>query len=193
MERQLIFSSFCWRGLPPTPPAEGKMENWCSDSFLNLLGGFVIFTISKHLSHSCPLLCCNCWRLAVWDQICLSALRQHCRICSYFGWVWQILRQLWRPPESGCGIFEEPQLSENWLQLIIFDGLALLHMSINLWICFWCILFTFQQLRRTFPLAFLYCQLPQIWENTPIGLHKRLNFGKHSHWLAQNWSKVINQ
>ena len=77
VEHQLIFSSFYWRGLPPTPPAEGKMENWCSDNFHNLLGGFVIFTISKHLSHSCPLLCCNCWRLAVWDHVCLSALVDH--------------------------------------------------------------------------------------------------------------------
>ena len=77
VEHQLIFSSFCSRGLPPTPPAEGKMENWCSDNFHNLLGGFVIFTISKHLSHSCPLLCCNCGRLAVWDHVCLSALVDH--------------------------------------------------------------------------------------------------------------------
>ena len=61
-----------------------------------------------------------------------------------------------------------------------------------IWICFWCILFTFQQQRRTFPPAFLFYQLPQIWENTPIGLHKRLNFGKHSHWLAQNWSTNRN-
>ena len=53
------------------------MENWCSDNFHNLLGGFVIFTISKHLYHSCPLLCCNCWRLAVWDHVCLSALVDH--------------------------------------------------------------------------------------------------------------------
>ena len=132
------------------------------------------------------------------DYISESALivvvRQHCRlsICSYFGWVWQILRRLWRPPESGCGIFEEPQLSENWLQLTFFDGLALPHMSINFWICFWCILFTFQQRRRTFPPAFLFCQLPQIWEKTPIGLHKRLNFGKHSYWSAQNWSTNRN-
>ena len=35
---------------------KGKRENWCSDNFHNLLGRFVIFTISKHLSHSCPRL-----------------------------------------------------------------------------------------------------------------------------------------
>ena len=103
-----------------------------------------------------------------------------------------VLWRLWWIPESGFRIFEEPQLSENWLQLTFFDGLALPHMSINFWICFWCILFTFQQRRRTFPPAFLFCQLPQIWEKTPIGLHKRLNFGKHSHWSAQNWSTNRN-
>ena len=42
VEHQLIFSSFYWRGVPPTPPAEGKMENWCSDNFHNLL--FFLFT-----------------------------------------------------------------------------------------------------------------------------------------------------
>ena len=120
---------------------------------------------------------------------CCDAIlyRQHRRlsICSYFGWVWQILRRLWRPPESGCGIFEEPQLSENWLQLTVFDGLALPHISINVWICFWCILFIFQQLRRTFLPAFLYfqllkfggtlllvCTITQIWGSSPIGRHK---------------------
>ena len=77
VEHQLIFSSFYSRGLPPTPPAEGKRENWCSDNFHNLLGRFVIFTISKHLSHSCPRLWRNCWRLAVWDHVCLSALVDH--------------------------------------------------------------------------------------------------------------------
>ena len=77
VEHQLIFSSFYSRGLPPTPPAEEKRENWCSDNFHNLLGRFVIFTISKHLSHSCPRLWRNCWRLAVWDHVCLSALVDH--------------------------------------------------------------------------------------------------------------------
>ena len=100
--------------------------------------------------------------------------RQHCHlsICSYFGWVWQLL---WRPPESGCGIFEEPQLSENWLQLTFFDGWALLYMSINFWICFWCTLFAFQQLRRTFLPAFLFFAF------LPIAS----SLGKHSYWSAQ--------
>ena len=35
------------------------------------------------------------------------------------------LRRVWRPPESGCGIFDGPQFCENWLQLTFFDGLAL--------------------------------------------------------------------
>ena len=48
--------------------------------------------------------------------------RQHCRlsICFHFCWAWQTLRRLRWPPESGCGIFEEPQLNENLLQITFF-------------------------------------------------------------------------
>ena len=38
--------------------------------------------------------------------------------------------------ESGCRIFEEPQLSENRPQLSFFYGLALSQMSINFYIQF---------------------------------------------------------
>ena len=113
--------------------------------------------------------------------------RQHCRlsICIYFGWLWQTLRRLRQPLQSGCEIFEEPQLSENWLQLSFSNGLALPHMSIYFWVYFWHILFTFQQLRRSFlpallsfPLLkfggtlLLVCTITQIWGSTPIGRHK---------------------
>ena len=114
-------------------------------------------------------------------------IRQHCSlsICSYFGWHWQTLRRLRQPLWSGCEIFEELHLSKNWLQFTVFDGLALQHMSINVWICFWCILLIFQQLRRTFLPAFLHfqflkfggtlllvCTITQIWGSTPIGRHQ---------------------
>ena len=41
-------------------------------------------------------------------------------------------------------------------------------------ICFWCILITFQQLRRTFLSAFLCYQLLKCVESTPIGQRERL-------------------
>ena len=70
---------------------------------------------------------CGVWRIHSLLKCILDIVRHHCHlsICWYFLWVWQIPRRLWRPPESGCGIFDGPQLSENWLQLTFFDGLAL--------------------------------------------------------------------
>ena len=127
----------------------------------------------------------------------------------------RIVRRLPQPPESGCGIFDGPKLGENWMQVTFFYGLALPHMSINSWICFWCILFTFQQLRRTFvPAFFLFfllsiaqmCGKHSYWseqksqkcvhshwsvESTPIGPHKRLKSVSTS--IGRHWFEALRE
>ena len=65
--------------------------------------------------------------------------RQHCRlsICFHFDWVWQILRRLRWASESGCKIFDGPQLSEKCLKVAVFGGLAVPYIWNHYWVGFW--------------------------------------------------------
>ena len=92
---------------------------------------FALFYLSSCLSLSFSML----------EDHSAAITRQHCRlsIWSYFVSVLQILRLLWRPPQSGCRIFAEPQFSENWLLftfLFVWWIIPPTYMSINFWIFF---------------------------------------------------------
>ena len=92
---------------------------------------------------------------------------------------WQILRRLPQPPESGCRIFDEPHLSENWLQLRFLDGLALPRTLRFTWSTFGSLSFITKCLKR-----------PQRWR----GFHSlpqnggRICFGVLSYFILKgNW------
>ena len=79
--------------------------------------------------------------------------RQHCRLSiCFFSWSLQILRRLPQPPESGCRIFEGPQLSQNWLQLRFLDWLALPRTLRFTWSTFGSLSFITKCLKTAFPL-----------------------------------------
>ena len=50
--------------------------------------------------------------------------------------IWQIVRRLLRPSESGCRIFYGPQLKEKCLKDAVFGRLALIHIWIKSWVGF---------------------------------------------------------
>ena len=57
-----------------------------------------------------------------------------------------------QPPESGCRIFEGPQLSQNWLQLRFLDWLALPRTLRFTWSTFGSLSFITKCLKTAFPL-----------------------------------------
>ena len=63
-----------------------------------------------------------------------------------------MVRRVPQPPESGCRIFEGPQLSENWLQLRFLDGLSLPRSLRFTWSTFGSLSFITKCLKTAFPL-----------------------------------------
>ena len=80
-------------------------------------------------------------------------------------WFWD---ECGDPLRAGAESLKSPSSIKICCKSRFFYGLALPHMSINFWICFWGIQFTFQQLRRTFLPAFLFSLLLKFGGRLPL-------------------------
>ena len=73
------------------------------------------------------------------------------------------MRRLPRPPQEGCKIFEEPQLTRNWKCLAFLGELALLYIYNSEWGGFWDSKFTIVALGRPFLSLFIYWTDSKLW------------------------------